>query len=79
MFFEKSLFQKMLRFGIDFGSIFHDFGIILALFFQHCFGIDFGIDFCIDLGPILAPKWLPKSALGRPFSAKTAPKVESPS
>ena len=43
---------------------------LVSLYRPNYFGIDVGTDFCIDFEQISVPKWLLKSALGRPFSIK---------
>ena len=65
MFSEKSLFQKMLRFGSDFGPLVHDCGSICASFsllFRHRFWYRFLHRFWTDFGSKMAPKispWAP--------------------
>ena len=58
MFFEKYVLQKVLRYCIDLGTIFHDL-------LNHA-----GIIFNTFSALILDRFCLPKSALGRPFSQK---------
>ena len=64
----------MLRFGIDFGPILHDFGIICASFsllFRHRFWYRLLYRFWTDFGSKMAPKIGPWAAI---FDKKATPK-----
>ena len=52
----------MLRFHIDFGSIFASFFDHFGIIFRYFFGIDFCIDFGIDFDRFWSPLWVPWAA-----------------